>query len=104
MGGSVGPVAAGVVFVIGCGAHTREPLGRARRRWARRIGGQPEVRQDLLDHRPLLDRGQQAQPPAAVGASENIKRENSAEQVSPGEIAAICSMRAASPTVCPCAV
>jgi hypothetical protein len=41
-------VAAGVVLVIGCAAHAREPLGRARRRWARRVGGQPEVRQDLL--------------------------------------------------------
>ena len=95
-GWSVGPVAAGVL-VIGCAAHAREPLGRARRRWARRIGGQPEVRQDLLDHRPLrtpeasggrvLDRCQQTQPPAAVGAGENVNRENSAQQVSPCEIA-----------------
>jgi hypothetical protein len=34
--------------VIGCRAHPREPRGRARRRRARRTGGQPEVRQDRL--------------------------------------------------------
>jgi hypothetical protein len=48
-------VAAGVVLVIGCAAHAREPFGRARRRGARRIDGQPEVRQDLLDDRTVLD-------------------------------------------------
>ena len=42
---SVSPVAAGVVLVIGCAAHAREPRGRARRRWARRIDGQPEDRE-----------------------------------------------------------
>jgi len=49
-------MAAGVVLVIGSLAHAREPRGRVRRRWARRIDGQSQVRQDLLDHRPLLDR------------------------------------------------
>ena len=44
--------------MIGCSAHTREPLGRARCRGLRQIDGQPEVRQDLLNHRPVLDRRQ----------------------------------------------
>jgi fatty-acyl-CoA synthase len=43
-------VAAGVVLVIGFTAHAREPLGRARWRWTRRIGGQAQVREDPLDH------------------------------------------------------
>jgi hypothetical protein len=53
-------VAGGVGLVIGSIAHAREPRGRARRRGVRRLDGQPEVRQDLLDGRPVLDRGQQA--------------------------------------------
>ena len=64
-------MATGVVGVIDCIAHTREPLGRARGRWARRIGGQPEVRQDLLDDRTVLDGRQQAQPPGALGSEKN---------------------------------
>jgi hypothetical protein len=66
---------------------SRKPRGRARRRWARWIDRQPEVRQDLLDHISLLDRGQQTQPPAAVGASENVDRKNSAQQLGPREMA-----------------
>jgi hypothetical protein len=38
--------------VIGRLAHAREQRGRARRRGLWQIDGQPEVRQDLLDHRP----------------------------------------------------
>jgi len=62
-------------------AHAREPRGRARRQGARRFDGQTEVRQDLLDDRPVLDGRQQTQPPAAVRARQNVKREHSAEQV-----------------------
>ena len=51
---SVCPVTAGVIFVIGCSAHAREPRGRARRRGARRIDGQPEV----LNERGYVERGQ----------------------------------------------
>ena len=83
-------LASSVGLVIGSGAHTREPRGRARCRGPRRIDGQPEVRQDLLDHRTVRDRRQQAQPPAAVGARQHVKREHAAEQVSPGEIARLC--------------
>ena len=43
--------------------------------------------QNLLHHRRLLDRCYQAQPPTTVTTSENIKQENSAEKVSPGEMA-----------------
>jgi hypothetical protein len=67
-------VAAAVGLVIGSIAHAREPRGRARWRGLRQIDGQPEVRQDLLDGRPILDRGQQAQPPAAVGAAARLRR------------------------------
>jgi len=38
---------------------------------------------DLLDHRTVLDRRQQAQPPAAVGARQNVKRERAPQQVGP---------------------
>jgi hypothetical protein len=53
----------------------REPRGRARGRGLRQIDGQAEVGQDLLHHRPVLDGRQQAQPPAAVGARQHVKRE-----------------------------
>jgi len=39
-------VSAGGVCVIGCRAHTREPLGRARSRGLRQVDGQAEVGQD----------------------------------------------------------
>jgi hypothetical protein len=49
------------------------PIEPARRRQARRIDGQPEVPQDRLDDRPVLDGRQQAQPPTtssvAVGSA-----------------------------------
>jgi hypothetical protein len=41
------------------------------------------VLQDLLDHRPLLDRGHEAQAAAAIGASQNVELERAAEKVSP---------------------
>lgn len=84
---SIGPPAAGVALVIGSSAHAREPLGRARCRRPRRINGQPQVRQDLLDHRTVLDRRQPMQPPAAVGTSQNVQFEHAAQKVGPDEMA-----------------
>ena len=63
-------------------AHAREPFGRVRCRGLRQRDGRAEVGQDLLDDGPVVDGRQQAQPPAAVGARQNVKRENSAVQVS----------------------
>jgi hypothetical protein len=41
------------------------------------------VRQDLLDHRPLLDRRDEVQTAAAVRASENVELEGPAKKVCP---------------------
>jgi hypothetical protein len=58
-------------------ASMEQRYGRARRVWVMDRGMVSQanldwLRQDLLDHRPLLDRGQQAQAATAVGASENV--------------------------------
>jgi len=50
-----------------------------RQRGLRQIDGQPEVRQDLLDHRSVLDRRQQTPPPAAVQTCKNVQCEHAAE-------------------------
>ena len=70
---SVRPVAVGAAVLGELVGYAREPRRRAGRRRGGQISRQTEMAQDLLKCRPLRNRGQQPQAPAAVGAGQNVE-------------------------------